>query len=96
MFDELTKAPHRIDLSSCRMRTLYPRGKMPQRFVMRLFTGFECADFERGPLLTFESATLCSLILIVLFREIEFASAAHFLVGVFQSFRARQNSLHHP
>ena len=69
---------------------------MLQQFVVRFFTGFECADFERGPLLTFEPATLRSLLLIVLFGETEFASVTHFHVDVFPSFRPRQNSLRHP
>ena len=64
---------------------------MSQQFVMRLF-----ANFERGPLLTFELETLCSLLLIVLFGGIESTSIAYFLVGVSPSFCATQNSLRHP
>lgn len=61
-----------------------------------LFIGFEYADFERGPLLTFEPTTLRSFLLVIPFGKVESASATHFLVGVSPSFRARQNSLHHP
>ena len=68
---------------------------MPQQFVLRLFAGFECVDFESGPL-TFEHATFCSLLLVVSFGKVESAFAAHFLVGVSPSFRTRQNILCYP
>ena len=95
-FDELAKASPRIVLSNYHRRTLCPRGKMPQQFVVRLFVGFEYADFERSPLLRFELTTLCSLLLVVLFGRAESASAAHFLISVSPFFRARQNSLCYP
>ena len=60
---------------------------MPQQFVLKLFFGFECADFEKGPLLTFEPATLRYFLLVVPFGGAESASTAHFLVGVSPSFR---------
>lgn len=55
---------------------------MPQLFIVRLFASFECADFEKGPLLTFEPVALRFLLLVVSFGDIEFVSTAHFLVGV--------------
>ena len=64
------------------MRTLCPQGKMPQQFVVRLFVNFECVDFERGSLLTFELATPCSFLLVVLFSITEFVLIAHFLIGI--------------
>lgn len=63
---------------------------------MGLFAGFECADFMRGPQLTFKPTTFHFLALVVLFSEAEFASAAHFLIGVSPFFRTSQNSLRHP
>ena len=72
-----------------------PQGKMPQQFVVRLFVSFECVDFERGSLLTFESATPRSFLLVVLFSRAKFVFAAHFLVGLSPFFCIRQNSLHH-
>ena len=62
---------------------------MPQQFVLRLFVDFKCADFKRGPLLTFEPSTLRSPLLIVSFCGAYFVSATHFLVGISPSFRAR-------
>ena len=94
-FDELPKASHWMVSNSCQRKTLCPQEKMPQRFILRLFAGFKCADFKRGPLLTFESATLRSLLLVISFGGTESTSAAHFLVSVFLSFRARQISLCH-
>ena len=73
VFDELVKAPPRIVSSSYRMRTLCSRGNMPQQFVLRLFVNLECTDFEKCQLLTFESATLCSLLLVVSFGGAECA-----------------------
>ena len=70
-FNELAKAPPRIILSSFRRRTLCPRGKIPQQFVIRLFVSLECVNFERGPLLTFESAILRLLLLVVQFGRAE-------------------------
>ena len=95
-FDELAKTPSWIISSSYRRRTLSPRGKMPQQFVLRLFVGFECDNFEGDPLLTFEPTTLCSLLLVISFSGANSASAAHFLFGVSLSFHVRQNSLRHP
>ena len=46
---------------------------MPQQFVLRLFVDFECTDFEKCQLLTFESATLRSLLLVVSFGGAECA-----------------------
>ena len=64
------------------MRALCPREKMPQQIFLRLFVGFECVDFERGPLLTLEPTTFHSFLLVIPFGEVEFASATHFLVGI--------------
>ena len=96
MFDELANATPQIVSSSYQMRNLCPRGKIPQQFILRLFVSFECADFERGPLLTFESAILRSLLLVVSFGGVEFASAVHFLIGISPSFHTRKNSIRHP
>ena len=95
-FDELTKAPSWIISSSYRRRTLCPRGKMPQQFVLRLFIGFKCVDFKKSPLLTFEPAIIRSLLLVVPFGDVESTSTIHFLVGVSPLFRTRKNNLSHP
>ena len=63
---------------------------------MRLFANFERVDFKRGSLLTFELATLRSLLLVVPFGGTKSTYATHFLIGIFSFFRARQNSLRHP
>ena len=68
---------------------------MPQQFILRLFVGFECVNFERSPLLTFEPVTLRSILLVILFGGGVSASTVHFLVSVFSSFHARQNRLRH-
>ena len=68
---------------------------MPQQFILRLFVGFECVNFERSPLLTFEPTTLRSILLVILFGGVMSASTVHFLVSVSPSFHARQNRLRH-
>ena len=47
---------------------------------MRLFVGFECVDFERSPLLTFEPAILCSF-----FRGLRFEAHHLFIPFVLNS-----------
>ena len=59
---ELAGIPPRIVSSNYKRKTLCPRDKMPQQFVLRLFVNFECVGFERGPLLTFELETLHSFL----------------------------------
>lgn len=71
-------------------------GKMSHQFVLRLFVGFEGADFEKSPMLAFVPATLHSLVRVASFGRAETVYVDHSLVGVSPSFQAKQSSLRHP
>ena len=95
-FGDLAKILPWIVLNNCHKRTLCHRGKMPQQFASMLFVSSECVDFERDPLLTFEPATLHSLLWVVSFGRTKSASIDHFLIDISLSFHAIPNNLHHP
>lgn len=64
---------------------------MSHQSVLRLFAGFEVAEFERGPMMTFGLATLHSLLWVALFSEAKTTSVDHSLAGVFPYFHTRQS-----